>query len=299
MKIVIALGGNALIQGEEETTAENQLKNLNTAADSLKPILQQNQVILTHGNGPQVGLLSLETQAYENVSPYPLDVLVAESQGMIGYLFQQSLINNVPGLKTGTILTQVMVDPADKAFENPSKPIGPWYTKDESDQLKEQYSWDFTEKDGEYRRIVPSPEPKEIMEISTIKNLIDKEVTVICCGGGGIPVSEQNGQTRGMKAVIDKDRVSALLAEKINADLLLILTDVENLFLNYGQQDEKKLSRISAAELSGYGFDQGSMGPKVEACIRFVKATGKEAAIGALKDAELILKEEKGTRIHQ
>lgn len=298
MLVVIALGGNALLRREEPLEADIQHHNIKRAALAITKIAQVHDVVVTHGNGPQVGLLALQAAAYSQVKPYPLDVLGAETEGMIGYLLEQELRNYLPQREVATLLTQVSVSPDDLAFTNPRKPIGPVYEKQEAQLLAQERGWSIAP-DGKYfRRVVPSPEPQNILELSTIRLLVQSHVVVVCAGGGGIPVMiSPQGEIQGVEAVIDKDLAAALLAQKIKADALLLLTDVDGVYLHWQEPHAQLLDRTTPQELRKYTFAQGSMSPKVEAVCRFVESTQGLAGIGTLEEAEQILKGEKGTLI--
>jgi carbamate kinase len=299
MRVVVALGGNALLKRGEPMTADVQRGNVKVAAQALAPVARDHQLVLSHGNGPQVGLLALQGAAYEEVETYPLDVLGAQTEGMIGYMIEQELGNLLPAeVPFATILTMVEVDPDDPAFENPTKFVGPVYDKEEAFSLAEEKSWSIKQ-DGKYwRRVVPSPLPKRIFEIRPIKWLLEKETVVICAGGGGIPTMFQKGADRvltGIEAVIDKDRATELLARELEADLYIMATDVDGVYLDWGKPEARKIERATLEELEAYQFAAGSMGPKVGAACTFVRETGKLAAIGALADIEAIVKGEAGT----
>ena len=296
-RLVAALGGNALQQRGEPLEADVQRKNVELAATSLGLLASDYDVVVTHGNGPQVGLLALEAAAYTKVKPYPLDVLDAESEGMIGYLIEESLRKTLPDRPTATLLTQIVVDPADPAFQHPTKPIGPFYESAEAQQVASTLGWTMAPQDGSYRRVVPSPEPREIVELATIELLVGAGTIVVCAGGGGIPVVRDDGGLRGVEAVIDKDLASALLATKLGARFLLLLTDVDAVVRGWGTPQAAKIGHTTPQELRSMHFEQGSMGPKVEAACRFVEATGGTAAIGALDDARALVLGTAGTRV--
>jgi carbamate kinase len=298
MRLVIALGGNALLKRGEVLSAENQRRNMRAAAHALARACQGHEVAIVHGNGPQVGLLALEADAYKAVPPYPLDVLGAESQGMIGYVIAQELRNARPDWTIAVLLTQTIVDPQDPAFKRPTKPVGPVYTADEVAPLQEQHGWSFaTDGDG-MRRVVPSPRPVAFVEQTAIASLIAAGQTVVCAGGGGIPVQRQaGGQLTGVEAVIDKDFAAALLAESLRADRLVILTDVEAVFLGWGTADAVPIRRITAGDLRRHVFAEGSMGPKALAACDFVERTGRTASIGSLSQAEAVLSDDAGTLV--
>jgi carbamate kinase len=299
MRIVVALGGNALLRRGEELDADSQRRNLGRAAAALAEIARKHDLIVTHGNGPQVGLLALQSAAYGRTPPYPLDVLGAESEGMIGYLIEQELANLLPDRRIATLITRTEVDRQDRAFRHPTKPIGPVYDKAEAERLGRERGWAVAQDGRGYRRLVPSPEPRRILEIGTIKLLVDNGVIVICSGGGGVPVvlSEWGG-IHGVEAVIDKDLSAALLAIEIGADMLLILTDVSAVFTHWDSPQAKALRACIPAELRNMTFAAGSMAPKVEAACRFVEKTGSSAAIGSLDDVVGIPKGEAGTLVY-
>lgn len=301
MRVVVALGGNALLKRGEPMTAVNQRTNVKTAASALAPVAEKHQLVLSHGNGPQVGLLALQAAAYTDVDAYPLDVLGAETEGMIGYMIEQELGNLLPfEVPFATILTMVEVDPNDPAFQNPTKFVGPVYDKADADKLAAQKSWVFKQDGDKWRRVVPSPLPKRIFEMRPVKWLLEKNTVVICGGGGGIPTMYTPGEERklvGVEAVIDKDLVSELLSRELEADLFVMATDVDGVYLDWGKETQRKIDQISAAELKSYNFAAGSMGPKVNAAVQFVENTGKRAAIGALQDIEQIVAGTAGTNV--
>jgi carbamate kinase len=298
MRILVALGGNALLRRGEPAGADAQRRNVEQAAAGLAALAGEHEIILTHGNGPQVGLLALQNESYRAVPPYPLDVLDAESEGMVGHLLELALRNALPEREIATVLTETVVDLEDPAFAEPTKPIGPVYTAAEAARLQVERGWILgTDGDGR-RRLVPSPEPRAITELRAIRLLVEAGVLVICAGGGGIPVAiDADGTLRGVEGVVDKDLTAALLARRLEVDLLLMLTDVDAVYLGWGTADEHPLREAVADQLREMGFAAGSMGPKVEAACRFVDGTGKAAAIGALDDAARIVAGEAGTRI--
>lgn len=298
MRVVLALGGNALLQRGQPLEATIQQHNIARAAPAIAAVAQTHAVIVTHGNGPQVGLLALQAAAYSAVSPYPLDVLDAESEGMIGYLIEQALGNYLPGRRIATLLTQVEVDPADPAFSHPSKPIGPLYSRAEAERLAAERGWAIAPDGTGYRRVVSSPEPRRILELATLRLLVDAGVLVVCAGGGGIPVIvTAAGSIRGVEAVIDKDLAATLLARELAADALLLLTDVEAVYADWGTPAARPLAEVTPQQLRHYRFAAGSMAPKVEAACRFVIATGGLAGIGNLSAATAILAGTAGTRV--
>ena len=296
MRIVAALGGNALLRRGEPPEAATQRRHVAEAVSALAALADTHELVVTHGNGPQVGLLSLQAAAYRDVTPYPLDVLGAESEGMIGYLLEQALRNELPGRAVATLLTQIVVDPADPAFDRPSKPIGPIYTEEEGRRLADERGWAIAPDGDSFRRVVASPEPLQVVELEAIRLLVAAGVLVICAGGGGIPVVvDEDGALYGVEAVIDKDLSAALLARLLEADALLMLTDVPAVERDRGTPEAAPIRRATPAELRELRFASGSMGPKVEAACRFVESGGRLAAIGALDDAPAILRGEAGT----
>jgi carbamate kinase len=301
MRVVVALGGNALLKRGEPMTAENQRANVRAAAPSLAAVAGEHQLVLSHGNGPQVGLLALQAAAYTDVDPYPLDVLGAQTEGMIGYVLEQELGNAMPpDAPLATLLTMVQVDPADPAFENPTKFVGPIYTQDQADALAAQKSWVFKPDGDSWRRVVPSPQPRHIFEIQPIRWLLDHSVVLICAGGGGVPtmfLPAAETTLVGVEAVIDKDLASELLAREVQAELFVMATDVEAVYADWGTPQQRPLGRVTAEELRRGEFPAGSMGPKVDAACRFVEATGGRAAIGALTQIQQIVEGEVGTQV--
>jgi len=281
-------------------TAENQRRNVRRAASAVSELIHAgHQPIISHGNGPQIGLLALQAAAYKKVSSYPLDVLGAESEGMIGYMIEQELANFIADQRPiATLLTQVEVDPQDPAFATPSKPIGPVYSREESNRLAAERGWRMALDGDRYRRVVPSPAPKRVLEIGAIRLLLDHKVIVICTGGGGIPVvAHEGGGFFGVEAVIDKDRASALLARDLNAEALMMLTDVPAVWDRFGAADARAIHTASPAAIGALKFAAGSMGPKVEAARAFAETGKGWAAIGRLDDAMAILSGTAGTRI--
>ncbi|ECR4920011.1 carbamate kinase [Salmonella enterica] len=291
--LVVALGGNALLKRGEPLEADIQRKNIELAARTIAQLTRQWRVVLVHGNGPQVGLLALQNSAYANVTPYPLDILGAESQGMIGYMLQQALKNHLPEREISVLLTQVEVDANDPAFLNPTKYIGPIYDEAQARALQAEKGWVF----NAFRRVVPSPQPKRIVENDAIRALISRDHLVICNGGGGVPVVEKADGYHGIEAVIDKDLSAALLASQIHADALLILTDADAVYLDWGKPTQRPLAQVTPELLREMQFDAGSMGPKVTACAEFVSHCRGIAGIGSLADGQAILAGEKGTLI--
>ncbi len=299
MRIVVALGGNALLRRGEPMTADNQRENVRIAVEQIAKIAPGNQLVIAHGNGPQVGLLALQAAAYTSVNPYPLDVLGAETEGMIGYMIEQELGNLLPfEVPFATLLTQVEVDSNDPAFSNPTKPIGPVYSKEDAERLAAEKGWSIAPDGDKYRRVVASPRPKQIFEIRPVKWLLDHGTIVICAGGGGIPTRyNAEGKLEGVEAVIDKDLCSALLAEQLTSDLLVIATDVDATYIDWGKPTQKAIAEAHPDELERLGFAAGSMGPKVQAACEFARNTGKVAVIGSLADIEAIVQGKAGTRV--
>ena len=301
MRVVVALGGNALLKRGEPMTADVQRANVRTAAPPLAAVATNHQLVLSHGNGPQVGLLALQGAAYTEVEAYPLDVLGAQTEGMIGYMLEQELGNLLPpDVPFATILTMVEVSPDDPAFGDPTKFVGPVYEKADADALAEQKGWVFKQDGDAWRRVVPSPEPKRIWEIRPIRWLLEREAVVICAGGGGVPTMFSKDDDRtliGVEAVIDKDLASELLAREVEADVFVMATDVDGVYVEWGTPDQRRLDEVTVDELKAGEFAAGSMGPKVAAAVRFVERTGKRAAIGGLADIEKIVDGEAGTQI--
>ena len=299
MRVVAALGGNALLRRGQPLTAQNQRANVALAARALLPIALEHDLILTHGNGPQVGLLSLQNAAYRPDEEYPLDILDAETEGMIGYLLEQELGNLLPpGRPMATLLTRIEVDPADPAFALPTKPIGPVYARPDAERLAAERGWTIAPDGGSWRRVVPSPQPRRIVELDVIELLVRERVIVVCAGGGGIPVvASPDGSYAGVEAVIDKDFAGALLATSVRADAFLMLTDVDAVYADWGTPEAWPIRRASPAGLEGRVFAAGSMGPKVAAACRFARASGGFAAIGSLSQAAEMLRGEAGTRV--
>ncbi len=299
MRVVAALGGNALLRRGQPLTAENQRANVAIAARALLPIAQDHDLILTHGNGPQVGLLALQNAAYHPEETYPLDILDAESEGMIGYLLEQELGNLLgPSRALATLLTRIEVGRDDPAFAKPTKPIGPVYDKPEADRLAADKGWSIAPDGLKWRRVVPSPQPRKILELGVIELLVREGVLVVCAGGGGIPVVANEGGTyEGVEAVIDKDFAGALLAQSLHADAYLMLTDVDAVYADWATPNAWPIRRASPVDLTGHWFAAGSMGPKVQAACRFAGETGGFAAIGSLADAGAMLRGEAGTTV--
>jgi carbamate kinase len=303
MRVVIALGGNALLRRGEPMTAEVQRENVRAAARAIEPLARSCELILSHGNGPQVGLLALQAACYRELPPYPLDVLDAQTEGMIGYLIEQELSNILPPeIPCATVLTMVEVDPADPAFADPAKYVGPSYTREEADRIARERGWTFLPEGSSWRRVVPSPKPQRIIELRPIRWLLERGVVVICTGGGGIPVSRSSGEDSplaGVEAVIDKDRAGALLAIDLFADLYVMATDVDGVYLDWGGPAARLIGNTTPGELSQYSFPAGSMGPKVEAARHFTEETGNRSAIGSLNDILSLVDGTAGTQVRK
>lgn len=298
MRVVVALGGNALLLRNDPLDVATQRRNVAKAASVIAEICAEHEVIVTHGNGPQVGLLALQAESYAGVEAYPLDVLGAESEGMIGYLIEQELAGRLPGVEICTLLTMVAVEADDPAFNRPSKPIGPVYEEADADRLIREHNWNMTRDGDAYRRVVPSPEPQAIVEMATVRKLVDSGTLVVCAGGGGIPViREPSGHLRGVEAVIDKDLTAAVLAEVVGADRLLLLTDVDGIYRDWPKPASDRIDEISVADLRAMNLPAGSMGPKAEAACRFAERTGSVASIGALSQGVGLLNRRAGTHV--
>ncbi len=304
---VVAIGGNAVNRPGEPATAENMMRNLEETADYLISMLDEYDVVITHGNGPQVGNLLVQQDLAKNViPPFPIDVNDAQTQGSLGYMIANALHNELRkrGKKReiAAIVTQIIVDKNDPGFQKPTKPVGPFYSKEEAEKLQKEKGWIMKEDAGRgWRRVVPSPIPLDIVEKEVIKELLEKDIIVIAAGGGGIPVIEEDGVLKGVEAVIDKDRASALLAKEIDADILIILTGVEKVCINFKKPDEFCVDKLTVEEAKKYlaegQFPAGSMGPKIEAAIDFVESTGRECLITDMAVLDKALKGETGTRI--
>jgi carbamate kinase len=299
MKIVVALGGNALLKRGERLEAEVQRANVARAADAIAALAREHALVVTHGNGPQVGLLAMQSEAIAGIAPYPLDILGAESEGMIGFLIEEALESRLPARHVVTLLTQVEVSREDPAFATPTKPIGPLCGEAEARALERSRGWKMAAEGGKWRRVVPSPEPRRILELSAIRLLLSAGAIVVCAGGGGIPVEIlPSGAVRGVEAVIDKDLAAALLARELGAHALLLLTDSDAVYLDWGSSAARALmGTVSPAELRKHSFAPGSMQPKVEAACRFVEAGDGMAGIGRLEDAAAILAGRRGTTV--
>jgi len=297
-RVVVALGGNALLRRGEPLEAGNQMRAAETAATALATVSETHQLIVTHGNGPQVGLLALISDAYTETAPYPLDILDSETEGQIGYVLELALDNAIDGHRAVTMLTRIVVDPDDPAFSRPTKFIGPVYPELEARSLATQHGWTIAADGDRWRRVVASPEPRRIVQRDAIERLVEGGFLVICAGGGGIPVTEdRSGCQRGVEAVIDKDLASSLLAENLRADVLVLATDVPAVYAGYHTDDERAIDCATPPELRAMDFARGSMRPKVEAACRFVERTGGRAAIGALDDIHELLEGASGTQV--
>ena len=301
MLIVTALGGNALLRRGQPMTSQNQRDNVRIAAMALAPVAAEHDMVIGHGNGPQVGLLALQGAAYTAVETYPLDVLDAETEGAVGYMIEQELGNLLPFERPfATLLTMIEVDTHDPAFANPTKFIGPVYDKADADRLAADKGWVFKPDGNQWRRVVASPEPKRIFELRPMKWLLEKHTIVIAAGGGGIPTAyDPNAERKlvGVECVIDKDLATELLARELGADLYVMLTDADAVYEGWGTPQQRAIRRASPDALSAMSFAAGSMGPKVDAACRFARATGKRAAIGELSQLGRILAGEAGTTI--
>jgi carbamate kinase len=300
MRIVVALGGNALQRRGEPMTVEGQRNNVAVACKSLAPVAEEHDLVISHGNGPQVGMLALQAAAYDEVSAYPFDVLGAQTEGMIGYLIEQELGNLLPADKPlATVLTMTLVDADDPAFAEPTKFVGPVYTEDVAQEIAARKGWVFRQHGAAWRRVVPSPLPRRIVEIRPVEWLLAQGCVVICAGGGGIPTMFPSGTRTlvGVEAVIDKDRATAVLAQELHADLLVIATDVDAVYLDWGSPTQRAVVSAHPDALDPGLFPAGSMGPKVEAAAQFARASGRPAVIGSLEQLSGILAGEGGTRI--
>ncbi len=297
MRVVAALGGNALLERGEKPDEDIQEHHVQQAADALAPLARAQDLIVTHGNGPQVGMLALESASDPALScPYSLDVLGAQTQGMIGYWLVRALHGAATGKLAGCLVGQTRVDPDDPAFAKPTKFVGPVYQEKQALDLAARRGWEVRRDGAAWRRVVPSPEPVELIELPLIRMLMDSGALVVCAGGGGIPVvADASGALRGVEAVVDKDLTAALLARVVDADALLLLTDVDAVIDGFGTPDARPIRQATPGQLRARSFPAGSMGPKVEAACRFVEATGKMAAIGRLDAAQALLNRTAGT----
>lgn len=297
MRIVIALGGNALLHRGERPDAAPQLDQVAKVAGPIADLARAHEVVLVHGNGPQVGLLALESAADQSLSrPYPLGDLVAETQGLIGYWLQQAISRTLAS-PVVTLVTQTVVDANDPAFAHPTKFVGSVYDDLEAKTLETEHDWTFARDGQAWRRVVASPRPRRVVETSTADLLLSSGVTVVLAGGGGVPVTEGPHGLEGIEAVVDKDLVAAHVAEELNADLFVVLTDVAAVMVGFGTPEQKPLGEVTPSELTGHQFPAGSMGPKIEAVCQFVEATGHRAAIGSLDDVASVVSGGAGTQI--
>jgi carbamate kinase len=298
MRVLLALGGNALLRRGEAATARHQQRNVEAAAAALAAVAEEHEVVLTHGNGPQVGLLALQNEAFPDVPPYPLDVLGAESEGMVGHMLELALRNALPDRDVVSVLTEVVVAADDPAFRRPTKPIGPVYSAEVAHRMRRDRGWTVGSDGDGYRRLVPSPEPHAIAEIRSLRVLVDSGALVVCAGGGGIPIALDGlGVMHGVEAVVDKDLTSALLARRLDVDLLAMLTDVDAVRDDWRGERERPIFGVHPRELREMDFAAGTMAPKVEAACRFAEATGRWAAIGALADVARVVRGEAGTQV--
>jgi carbamate kinase len=297
VRIVVALGGNALLKRGEPPDAANQIANVALAVEALAPLARQHELVVTHGNGPQIGVLAVESASDPRLStPYPLDVLGAQTQGMIGYWLLQAFQNALPGRQVASMLNQTLVLAHDPALDNPTKFVGEVYQEEEALRLADDRGWTVRQDGNGWRRVVGSPKPQRVVETRMIRLLLRSGAVVVCAGGGGVPVvRNERGKLRGLEAVIDKDLTAAVLAEALEADVLMVLTDVPNVVRDYGTPQAEAISRITPGALRREIFPAGSMGPKVDAVCRFVELTGDMAAIGRLQDAEAIMAGDAGT----
>jgi carbamate kinase len=297
VRIVAALGGNALLQRGQKPDSEVQEANVRRAVEALAPLATDHELVLTHGNGPQVGVLALQSASDPNLTtPYELDIIGAQTQGMIGYWLLQSMQNSLPGRQVAAIINQTLVEAHDPAFDDPTKFVGEMYSKREARKLADERGWTVKQDGDGWRRVVGSPKPQRVVETRLIRLLLNSGSIVICAGGGGVPViRNEHGRLEGVEAVVDKDLTTSVLAEALDADVLLVLTDVPNVVRNYGKPDAEPILRATPASLQREDFPAGSMGPKVDAVCRFVEVTGDMAAIGRLEDAADIIAGRAGT----
>ncbi|HEX4902007.1 MAG TPA: carbamate kinase [Acidimicrobiales bacterium] len=297
MRIVVALGGNALLERGQRPDAEVQERNVARAVRALAPLAAEHELVITHGNGPQVGVLALQSASDPHLTtPYPFDVLGAQTQGMIGYWILQAMQNTLPGRQVAAIINQTLVAADDPAFADPTKFVGEVYTEEEAHRLAAERGWSVKPDGDHWRRVVGSPKPQRVVETRLIRLLLNSGALVVCAGGGGVPVvRNEAGELEGVEAVVDKDLTASVLAESLEADALLVLTDVPEVQHDFGTPRARPIRRATPAALRRESFPAGSMGPKVEAVCRFVELTGDMAAIGRLEDAVAILRGEAGT----
>jgi carbamate kinase len=297
-RIVLALGGNALLKRGETADIDTQRANARAAAAAIAPLADDHEIVITHGNGPQVGFLALQQAALPDDRKYPLDVLGAESEGLIGYLLELELRGLLPGRKPATFLTMVEIDPEDPAMARPAKPVGPVYNSGDWQALSAQFGWRGVADGDGMRRVVPSPLPRSILQAETLRDVLAAGGMPICAGGGGIPVFwDRENRLTGVEAVIDKDWTSARLAVEVDADLLVLLTDVDAVYENWGDANASPVPCLSAIDVNALPLPPGSMGPKADAAAWFAETTGNPAAIGALFDAAGVVAGRSGTRI--
>ncbi|MCF6472616.1 carbamate kinase [Nonomuraea sp. MG754425] len=297
MRVIVALGGNAVLRRGQRPDADVQLANVGAAARTLARLAAAHELVITHGNGPQVGLLAMESASDPNLTrPYPFDALGAQTQGLIGYWMQQALQNALPGRQVLAMVTRTLVTAVDPAFGEPTKFVGQVYEREQAEKLAAEHGWTVRPDGGHWRRVVPSPAPRRVVETRLIRRMMGEGVIVVCAGGGGIPVvRDERGRLTGVEAVIDKDLTTALLAEALDCDAFLSLTDVPRVLRGFGTPEQREIGHTTPHELRALDFPAGSMGPKVEAVCRFVETTGDMAAIGRLEDAERILEGSAGT----
>jgi carbamate kinase len=297
MRIVVALGGNALLRRGQRPDAYVQAANVTRAVEALAPLAHKHELVITHGNGPQVGVLALQSASDPNLTtPYPFDVIGAQTQGMIGYWLLQSMQNALPGRQVAAIINQTLVEANDPAFDDPSKFVGEVYTEDEAKKLADERGWTVKRDGDSWRRVVGSPKPQRVVETRLIRLLLNSGAIVVCAGGGGVPViRNEDGRLEGVEAVVDKDLTSSMLAEALDADALLVLTDVPHVMRDFGSPQATPIRRATPAALQREHFPDGSMRPKVDAVCRFVEVTGDMAAIGRLEDAAAVLEGDAGT----
>lgn len=297
MRVIVALGGNAVLRRGQRPDAEQQITNVAASVKELARLAERHELIITHGNGPQIGLLALQSASDPGLSrPYPFDTLGAQTQGMIGYWMQQALQNALPGRQVIAMVTQTLVSAVDPAFGDPTKFVGQVYDREEAEKLAGEYGWTIRPDGDHWRRVVPSPAPRRVVETRLIRRLLREGVVVVCAGGGGIPViRDEHGRLSGVEAVIDKDLTASVLAEALECDAFLVLTDVPRVMRGFGTPLQREIAHTTPHELRALDFPAGSMGPKVEAACRFVETTGDMAAIGRLDQSERILDGSAGT----
>ena len=299
MRVVVALGGNALLRRGAPMTVAGQRAALAAASEPLARLAVDHELVVSHGNGPQVGLLALQAASYDHVSEYPFDVLGAQTGGMIGYLLESELSNHLgDGTPVAVLITRTLVDPRDPAFANPTKFVGPTYPREQADRVAQEHGW-LIKPDGDvFRRVVPSPAPLRILELDPIRWILGHGGVVVCSGGGGVPTARaSNGKYAGVEAVVDKDLASAVLARDLHADTLIIATDVDGVYLGWGTPLSRRLRHAHPDDLELRDFAAGSMGPKVAAAVQFARETGGRAVIGSLDDLDGLLSGTSGTTV--